>query len=84
MTTYLEEPTRFAFEAGEATLMRNWPYAYPLAAKARKLGGRIAVSGLPAFEGGHRAGVLGGNGPVLSAFTDNARGGMLLIDHLTS
>jgi multiple sugar transport system substrate-binding protein len=84
VTTYLEEPTRFAFEAGRATLMRNWPYAYPLAAKAPKLRGMLAVSALPAFEGGDRAGVLGGNGPVLSAFTDNAHGGLLLIDHLTS
>jgi multiple sugar transport system substrate-binding protein len=27
---------------------------------------------------------LGGNGPVLSAYADNPRGAMLLIDHLTS
>jgi multiple sugar transport system substrate-binding protein len=84
VTTYLEEPTRFAFEAGRVTFMRNWPYAYPLAAKAPEVGDRFAVSPLPAFEGGHRGGVLGGNGPVLSAFSDNPRAGMLLIDHLTS
>jgi len=84
VTTYLEEPTRFAFEAGRATLMRNWPYAYPLAAKAPAVRGRFAVSPLPAFEGGQRAGVLGGNGPVLSSYSGNPRAGMLLIDHLTS
>lgn len=33
-----------------------------------------------AFEGG----VLGGNGPILSAFAQNPEGGLLFIDHLTS
>jgi multiple sugar transport system substrate-binding protein len=84
VTTYLEEPTRFAFEAGRATLMRNWAYAYPLAARAPEVRDRFAVSPLPTFDGGRRTGVLGGNGPVLSAYADNPRGAMLLIDHLTS
>src|SRR5688572_4206332 len=68
--TYMEEPARIAFESGKATLMRNWSYAYALGKKARKVKDKLAVSPLPPFEGGGDGGVLGGNGPVVSAFTD--------------
>ena len=82
--TFMEEEARQAFEGGDATLMRNWSYAYALGQKVDALKGRLAVSPLPAFEGGGRAGVLGGNGPILSAFAQNPEGGLLFIDHLTS
>jgi multiple sugar transport system substrate-binding protein len=84
VTTYMEEPARLAFEAGKATFMRNWSYAYALGQKAKKVKGRFAVSPLPSFEGGGKGGVLGGNGPVLSAYSKNPKGGLLFIDHLTS
>jgi multiple sugar transport system substrate-binding protein len=84
VTTFMEEPARLAFEAGRVTFMRNWSYAYALGQKAKRVKGRFAVSPLPAFEGGGTGGVLGGNGPILSAFTKNPRGGVLFIDHLTS
>jgi multiple sugar transport system substrate-binding protein len=84
VTTYMEEPARLAFEAGKVTFMRNWSYAYALDQKAKKVKGRFAVSPLPAFEGGGKGGVLGGNGPVLSAYSKNPKGAMLFIDHLTS
>ena len=84
VTTYMEEPARLAFEAGKVTFMRNWSYAYALGQKAKKVKGRFAVSPLPAFEGAGTGGVLGGNGPVLSAFSKNPKGGILFIDHLTS
>jgi multiple sugar transport system substrate-binding protein len=84
VTTYMEEPARLAFEAGKVTFMRNWSYAYALDQKAKKVKGRFAVSPLPSFEGGGKGGVLGGNGPVLSAYTKNPKGGILFIDHLTS
>ena len=84
VTTFMEEPARLAFEAGKTTFMRNWSYAYALDLKAKELKGKLAVSPLPSFEGGGKGGVLGGNGPVLSAFSKNPKGAMLFIDHLTS
>ncbi|MGI8779666.1 MAG: extracellular solute-binding protein [Solirubrobacteraceae bacterium] len=56
VTTYMEEQARRAFEAGRATFMRNWPYAFSLGSKAPKVKGRFAVAPFPAFEGGGKAG----------------------------
>jgi trehalose/maltose transport system substrate-binding protein len=83
VTTYMEEPARLAFEAGKVTFMRNWSYAYALDQKAKKVRGKVGVSPLPTFDGG-KGGVLGGNGPVLSAFSKNPKGSILFIDFLTS
>jgi multiple sugar transport system substrate-binding protein len=84
VTTYLEEPARRAFESGRVSFMRNWSYAYALNQKAPKVKDRFTVEPLPPFEGGGRAGILGGNGPFLSAYSENPEGGLLFIDHLTS
>jgi len=84
VTTHAEEETRLTFEAGNVTFMRNWPYAYVLGSRSPRVRGAFDVSPLPAFEGGRRTGVLGGNGPAISAFSDNPRGAMLLVDHLTA
>jgi multiple sugar transport system substrate-binding protein len=83
-TTYMEEPARLEFEAGKATFMRNWSYAYALGKKSKNIGTKFAVSPLPPFEGGGQGGVLGGNGPVISSYTDNPKGSMLWLDYWTS
>ena len=83
-TTYMEEPARLAFEGGKATFMRNWSYAYALAKKSKRVKDVVEVSPLPPFEGGGKGGVLGGNGPVLSAFTDNPEGALLFMDYWSS
>jgi multiple sugar transport system substrate-binding protein len=83
-TTYMEEPARLNFEAGKTTFMRNWSYAYALAKKAKKVKDVVAVSPLPPFEGGAKGGVLGGNGPVISSFTDNPKGSLLWLDYWSS
>jgi multiple sugar transport system substrate-binding protein len=82
--TYMEEEARRAFESGTATFMRNWSYAYALDKKAAKVKDHLAVSPLPPFEGGKRGGVLGGNGPVISAFSRNPKGALLWVDYWTS
>ena len=84
VTTYMEEPARRAFEAGRVTFMRNWSYAYALNQKAKAVRGRFEVTPLPPFEGGGRAGILGGNGPILSTYSKNPEGSLLFVDHLTS
>ena len=35
VSTYMEEESRRAFEAGKASLERQWPYAYALGQKSR-------------------------------------------------
>jgi multiple sugar transport system substrate-binding protein len=82
--TYMEEEARRAFESGKATFMRNWSYAYALDKKAPKVKDHLEVSAMPAFQGGSKGGVLGGNGPVISAFSRNPEGALLWLDYWTS
>ena len=83
VTTYMEEQARRAFEAGRATFMRNWPYAYA-AGKANKDAPKFQVAPFPEFEGGGKAGILGGHNLVVSAFSKNPGGALALIDYLTN
>ena len=74
-----------AFEAERATYMRNWPYAYGLGNKAgSKIKGKFKVAPFPSFEGGDKAGVLGGDNLVISAFSKNPGGALKLIDLWTN
>ena len=82
-TTYKEEEARRAFEAGRATFMRNWPYAYGLGNQS-KIKGKFKVAPLPAFEGGEPAQVIGGDNLVISAFSQNPGGALQLVDFWTS
>lgn len=70
--TWREEQTRFAFQNGQAVLMRNWPYAYPLmedTAESR-VAGRFGVARLPSGPGGGRATILGGAQLAVNAHSD--------------
>ena len=84
VTTYMEEDARRAFESGKATYMRNWPYAYALGQMAKKVKGKFKVAPYPSFEGGGKAGILGGHNLVISAFSKNPKGSLQLINFLTS
>jgi multiple sugar transport system substrate-binding protein len=83
VTTYMEEPARRAFEAGRASFERQWPYAFALANEAPKIKGKFKVIPYPAWEGGGKAGILGGHNMVISAFSDNPGGTLKLIDYMT-
>jgi multiple sugar transport system substrate-binding protein len=79
VTTFMEEESRRAFESGKYAFMRNWPYAYAL---GNQKGSKVAP--FPTFEGGGKAGILGGHNLVVSAYSKNPTGAVKLIDYLTS
>jgi multiple sugar transport system substrate-binding protein len=83
VTTYMEEESRRYFESGRSTFMRNWPYAYALAEKADKVKGKFAVSPFPEWEGGGKAGILGGHNQVISVYSKNPGGALKWVDYLT-
>lgn len=84
VTTYMEEPSRRAFENGKPAFMRNWPYAYALGnQKGSKVKGKFKVAPFPTFEGAGKAGILGGHNLVISAYSKNPKGAVTLIDFLT-
>jgi trehalose/maltose transport system substrate-binding protein len=82
-TTYMEEESRRAFENGNATFMRNWPYAYALG-KESKIADNFDITTFPSFEGGEPASVLGGINLGISAFSKNPEGAAAFIDFATS
>jgi multiple sugar transport system substrate-binding protein len=83
VNTYMEEQTRRAFEAGNATFERNWSYVWLLGQKAPKIKGKFKAMPLPAFEGGGTGGVLGGNNLVVSTYSRNPGLALKAIDWIT-
>jgi multiple sugar transport system substrate-binding protein len=83
VTTYEEESSRRAFEAGNATFMRNWPYAYALG-KESGIANEFAVAKFPGFGGNEGAGVVGGYNLGISAYTDNPDGSLAFAEFLTT
>jgi multiple sugar transport system substrate-binding protein len=83
VTTYQEEESRRAFESGGATFMRNWPYAYALDKKAKKIGSKFDIATFPGFSGQQGAGVLGGYNLGISAFSKNPSGALAFAEFAT-
>jgi multiple sugar transport system substrate-binding protein len=83
VTTYEEESSRRAFEAGKATFMRNWPYAYALG-KESNIGEEFEVTKFPGFGGNPGAGVVGGYNLGISSYTDNPGGSLAFAEFLTT
>jgi multiple sugar transport system substrate-binding protein len=84
VTTYMEQQANDSFQSGRATFMRQWPYAYALdQAKGSKVKGKFEVAPYPAFEGGGKAGILGGHNMVVSAFSKNPGGALKVISYFT-
>ncbi len=82
VTTYKEEEARRAFESGNATFMRNWPYAYALGKKS-KIGDKFDIATFPGFSGQDGAGVLGGYNLGISAYSKNPEGSLAFIEFAT-
>jgi multiple sugar transport system substrate-binding protein len=83
VTTYEEESSRRAFEAGNATFMRNWPYAYALG-KESNIADSFEVAKFPGFGGNEGAGVVGGYNLGVSAYTDNPDGSLAFAEFLVT
>ena len=83
VTTYMEEESRRYFESGRATYMRNWPYAYALGSKAPAIKGKFDVMPYPEYEGGTKAGILGGHNQVVSVYSKNPGGALKWISYIT-
>jgi multiple sugar transport system substrate-binding protein len=81
-TTYKEEESRRAFESGNATFMRNWPYAYALG-KDSKIADNFDISTFPGYKGNEGAGVLGGYNLAISAYSKNPEGSLAFIEYAT-
>jgi multiple sugar transport system substrate-binding protein len=82
VTTYKEEESRRAFESGNATFMRNWPYAYALG-KDSKIADKFDIATFPGFSGQEGAGVLGGYNLGISAYSKNPEGSLAFIEFAT-
>ena len=83
VTTYKEEESRRAFESGNATFMRNWPYAYALG-KDSKLADKFDIATFPGFAGKDPAGVVGGYNLGISAYSKNPEGSLAFIEFATN
>ncbi len=74
ITTFTEEPTRLAFQNGDAIYMRNWPYAYSLGndATKSKVAGKFDIVSLP-YGGSSTVGhsTVGGWNMAINAFSKN-------------
>ena len=72
VTTYMEPETDQSWATGKYGFMRNWTYAYAVGnAKGSKVAGQFNAAPLPAFQGGGKAGILGGHNSVVSVYSKN-------------
>jgi multiple sugar transport system substrate-binding protein len=85
VTTYMEPETDQAWTSGRYGFMRNWTYAYAADnTGASKVKGEYKVAPLPSFEGGGKAGILGGHNSVISVYSKNPGLALKLADFYAS
>jgi len=85
VTTYQEGETHTAFIDGNAAFMRNWPYAYSLAAaKGSKVAGKFAVAPLPHGAGAGSVATVGGWQLAVSKFSKHPDAAIEFVRYLTS
>jgi multiple sugar transport system substrate-binding protein len=85
VTTYMEPESLAAWETGKYAFMRNWPYAYAASNndKGTKIKGNFKVSPQPSFEGGGKAGILGGHNSVISVYSKNPGAALAVVNYVT-
>ncbi len=86
VTTYTEGETHTAFITGNAAFMRNWPYAYSLAAdpKQSKVVGKFAVAPLPHGPGGHSVATVGGWQLAVNKYSKHQDAAIEFVRYMTS
>ena len=82
VTTYKEEESRRAFESGNATFMRNWPYAYALG-KDSKIADKFDISTFPGFAGQRGRRRARRVQPRISAYSKNPEGSLAFAEFAT-
>jgi len=82
--TYMEEDSRLVFHQGNAAFMRNWPYAYAIAARDESpIRGRFDVTPLPSGEA-RAAATLGGWGLGVSRYSQKKEEAKKFVAYMSS
>jgi trehalose/maltose transport system substrate-binding protein len=85
VTSYQEGETHDAFIGGNAAFMRNWPYAYSLAAaKGSKVAGKFAVAPLPHGAGQKSVATVGGWQLAVSKYSKHVDASIEFVRYMTS
>jgi multiple sugar transport system substrate-binding protein len=86
ITTFTEEPSRQAFQNGDAIFMRNWPYAYSLGnASGSKVAGKFDIHSIP-YGGSNTTGhsCVGGWNMAINAYSKNPDASWSFIKYMLS
>jgi trehalose/maltose transport system substrate-binding protein len=85
VTTYQEGEAHTAFVGGNAAFMRNWPYAYSIAAdpKESKVVGKFSVTVLP-HTGGPSVGTVGGWQLAVNKYSKHVDASIEFVRYMTS
>jgi trehalose/maltose transport system substrate-binding protein len=85
VTSYQEDQTEHAFDAGDAAFARNWPYQYGIGAKAgSKVKGKFSVTVLPHGTAGRSVGTVGGWQLAVSKFSKHKGAAIEFVRYMTS
>jgi trehalose/maltose transport system substrate-binding protein len=86
VTSYQEGEAHTAFVSGNAAFMRNWPYAYSIAAdpKQSKVVGKFSVTVLPHGAGGQSVATVGGWQLAVNKYSKHQDAAIELVRYLTS
>jgi trehalose/maltose transport system substrate-binding protein len=85
VTSYQEGEAHNAFVGGNAAFMRNWPYAYSIAAGAEsKVKGKFSVTVLPHGATGKSVGTVGGWQLAVSKYSKHKNAAIEFVRYMTS